>query len=407
MPVYEYSALDKSGKKETGIIDADSSVAARQKLRGKGFYPVKVKETTGKALEEGRDLLFFSLSNRVKPEEVLVMTRQLSTLLGAGIPLVSSLDSLIQQATNPTFKRIISQIKESVNEGNSLTHSLTQHPHLFSNIYINMVRAGEASGSLDVVLERLAEFSEHHQALKGRFRAALIYPVFMAAIGILVLFFLVTFIVPGITEVFVEMQQVLPLPTMLLIGFSNFFKSYWWLFLLLIILLTWSCRAAIKRPKGRMFWDEMKLRTPIVGKVNQKAALARFSRALGSLLQNGVPLLTSLQIVRNIVDNILIANVIDDAVEEIREGKSMAASFQQSKWFPPMAVQMISVGEQSGELEVMLQKIADSYEKEVESNVMGLTSMIEPVMILAMGLVVGFIVISILLPIFEMNQMIS
>ena len=407
MPVYEYTGLNSSGKTLKGVIDADSAVVARQKLRGSGIFPVDVKEALSKprGLPSG-PVSIFGLIKGVKPGEISAMTRQVSILLGAGVPLVKSLEALISQIANPMLKKVMTQIKESVNQGNSLAFSLSQHPKLFSNIYINMVHSGEASGSLDVVLGRLAEFGEHQQALRGRFMAALAYPIFMSLIGTIVLFFLVTFIVPNITKIFTEMHQTLPLPTMVLIEVSNFLLSFWWVILLVFFSGIVILKRSKKRPGVHYIWDKLKLRIPVLGPINQKIALARFGRTLGSLVQSGVSLLSSLQIVRNIVNNVLIAEVIDRAVDEIRAGKSLAGSLSQSRWFPSMVVQMISVGEQSGELETMLNKIADTYEREVESNIMALTSMLEPIMILIMGLAVGFVVISILLPIFEMNQMI-
>jgi general secretion pathway protein F len=407
MPVYEYIGLNSSGKTMKGVLDADSAVVARQKLRGSGIFPVDVKEALSKpkGLPSG-PVSIFGLFKRVKTGEVSAMTRQLSILLGAGVPLVKSLETLISQITNQMLKKIITQIKESVTQGNSLAFSLSQHPKLFSNLYINMVHSGEASGSLEVVLGRLAEFGEHQQALRGRFKAALVYPVFMSLIGTLVLFFLITFIVPDITKIFTEMHHTLPLPTMVLIEISNFLLSFWWAILLALFSGIVIVKHSKKRPEVHYIWDKIKLRIPVIGPINQKIALARFGRTLGSLVQSGVSLLPSLQIVRNIVNNMLIAEVIDNAVDEIREGKSLAGSLSQSRWFSSMVVQMISVGEQSGELEAMLNKIADTHEREVESNIMALTSMLEPVMILIMGLIVGFVVISILLPIFEMNQMI-
>jgi general secretion pathway protein F len=334
------------------------------------------------------------------------MTRQLAILLNAGVPLVGALTAFISQTGNPALKRIMAQVKDSVNEGNSLAQSLSQHKKLFSDVYINMVRAGEVSGSLDLVLARLADFSEHQEALKGRLRAALAYPVFMFFIGSIILFFLLTFIVPNITQLFSEMQQTLPLPTLLLIGVGNFFKAFWWLVLLVLIAGVILVKRLIRLPKGKRLWDEVKLRIPVVGGITTKMAMARFGRTLGSLLQSGVPLLSALQIVRNIVNNELIAETIDKSMVEIQAGQSLAAPLSHSQRFPPIAIQMISVGEQSGELENMLHKIADVYERETEAQIMSLTSMLEPVMILIMGVAVGFIVVSILLPIFEMNQMI-
>jgi general secretion pathway protein F len=407
MPVYEYTALNKSGKNINGIIDADSLVAARQKLRGSGIFPVDVKETSSKPKDlRSGPVSVSGILKRIKPAEISIATRQLSILLSAGVPLVGSLDALVSQLTNPLIKKIMAQVKESVNEGNSLAHALSQHPRAFSNVYVNMVRAGEASGSLDVVLDRLADLGEQQQALRGRLKAALTYPVFMSIIGTLVLFFLITFIVPSITQIFSEMHQALPVPTVVLIKVSNFLKSFWWLIALGLACCILVITQLIKTPRGQYVWDEAKLRIPIIGPINRKIAIARFGMTLGSLLQAGVPLISALQIVRNIVNNVIIADVIDNAVEEIQAGKGIASPLAQSRWFPSIVVQMIFVGEQSGELETMLGKIADTYERDVESQIMAMTSMLEPVMILLMGLVILFIVISILLPIFEMNQMI-
>ncbi|UCD87642.1 MAG: type II secretion system inner membrane protein GspF [Desulfobacterales bacterium] len=407
MPVYEYTALNKSGKSVNGIIDADSLLAARQKLRGSGIFPVDVKETSSKPKDiRSGPVSVSGILKRIKPAEISIATRQLSILLSAGVPLVGSLDALLSQLTNPLVKKIMAQVKESVNEGNSLAFALSQHPKAFSNVYVNMVRAGEASGSLDVVLDRLADLGEHQQALRGRLKAALTYPIFMSIIGTLVLFFLITFIVPNITQIFTEMQQALPVPTIVLINVSNFLKSFWWLILLGLSMSLLIIRQLKKTPRGHYVWDEAKLRIPIMGPINRKIAISRFGRTLGSLLQAGVPLISALQIVRNIVNNVILADVIDNAVEEIQAGKGLASPLAQSRWFPSIVVQMIFVGEQSGELETMLSKIADTYERDVESQIMAMTSMLEPVMILLMGLVILFIVISILLPIFEMNQMI-
>jgi len=408
MPVYEYIALDKKGKSRKGIIDADSSVVARQKLRNSELFPVEVNKTSSKSKSETSALVSVSsFLRKVNTGELSAMTRQLSILLGAGITLFASLDTLVGQVTNPLLKKVMAQIKDSVNEGNSFASSIAQYPKFFSPIYINMVRAGEASGSLDLVLDRLAEFSEHQEALKGRFKAALAYPIFMCIIGILVLFILLTFIVPNITEIFSDMQQALPLPTILLLNTSAFLKSFWWLVLILLAIVILILRQFKRTAKGTYLWDEFKLRVPVMGQINIKMAMARFGRTLGSLLQSGVPLITALQIVRNIVNNSLIADVIDDAIVEIQSGKGLSVTLGKSLWIPPVSVQMISVGEQSGELEKMLNKIADIYEREVESRVMAMTSMLEPVMIIVMGLIVAFIVVSILLPIFEMSQMIK
>ncbi len=407
MPVYEYSALDKAGKKVKGIIDADSLTAARNKIRQAGNFPVDIMETVPVARKKtGRKIPVIQVGQRIRHQDVSIATRQLATLLGAGIPLVPALGGLIEQTTNQTFKKIIAQIKDAVNEGNSLTSALSDHPRLFSRIYVNMVKSGEASGSLDVVLEQLADFGETQQAMKSRIRAALIYPAFMALVGTIVLFLLITFIVPSITQVFDDTQHALPLPTSILISLSGFLANYWWAIIIILIGMLVALRFAVRQPQGKMIWDRLKLTLPLFGDLNMKIAAARMGRTLGSLLSSGVPLITALHIVKNIFNNVLLAEVIDDATEELEKGRSLSNVLKKSRWFMPMVVQMIAVGEQSGALEKMLNKVADSYEKEVETKIMALTSLIEPVMILVMGVLVSFIVVSILLPIFEMNQLI-
>ena len=408
MPVYEYTALDSAGKKQKGIIDADSLAAARQKIRHAGGFPVDIRESTpvsrGKAERKPGN---FSLTQRVRQQEVHIATRQLATLLNAGIPLVPALNGLIEQTSNSALKKIIAQIKDSVNEGNSFTAALTEHPRLFSKIYVNMVKAGEASGSLDVVLDQLAEFGENEQATKARISAALIYPLVLSVVGTAILFLLLTIIVPKITKVFEDSQQALPLPTIILMKLSGFLGHYWWLLLLLLAGALLALRYAISTPGGRKAWDRLKLTAPLVGDLNTKLAAARFGRTLGSLLQSGVTLVNALKIVRNIFNNVLLADTIDTATEELEKGGSLSKILRGSRWFLPMVVQMIAVGEQSGTMEKMLVKVADSYEKEVESKIKALTSLIEPFMILFMGLIMLFIVLSILLPIFEMNQLIK
>lgn len=408
MPVYEYKALDGKGKNRKGIIDAEGVAAARAKLRSSGKYPVSIKELPAKSKKrENTGLGSITLFERVRSEEVIVFTRQLATLLAAGIPLVASLNSLIEQTTNLAFKKVISQIKESVNEGNTLTNAMADHPKLFSNIYVNMIRAGEASGSLDVVLMRLADFGEKQENLKGRIKAALIYPIFMAVIGVVILFVLITYIVPNITQVFQDMDRVLPLPTRILIQTSDFLKDFWWLVSFLCAGLYVAFKFFVKTSYGRELWDHIKLKMPVIGPVIQKIILARFASTLGSLLESSVALIASMNIVNTIVNNVQIGKVIEEMTEEVRKGKSMSLSLSASPWFPPMFVQMVSVGEQSGELEVMLKKVAEAYEREVETAIIGMTSLIEPVMIAAMGGVVFLVVLSILLPIFEMNLMIG
>ena len=407
MPVYEYSALDEKGKTTKGIIDADSPLSARNKLRSSQLFPVKIKESSSRIKSQttgGTSVSTFL--RRVRASEISTMTRQMATLMGAGISLVASLELLITQEVNPLLKKILAQIKESVNEGNSLASSLSQHSKYFSQIYINMVTAGEASGSLDLVLERLAEFSENQEALKGKVIAAMVYPVVMLCIGVLALLMLVTFVVPKFAAVFKEMEKALPLPTQIVIGASNFLKSYWWLLAIIVIAFIILFKYAKRTEKFARMWDETKLRAPVFGSIINRMIIARFARTLGSLLQSGVTLISALQIVRNVVNNILIAEIIDNAIDQIKEGQSLSGPLSKSKLIPPVVVQMIAVGEQSGELEKMLNKIADIYEQEVESQVATMTSLLEPFMLLGMAVIVGFIAFSILLPIMEMSQIV-
>jgi len=407
MPVFEYTALDARGKTTSGIIDADGLQAARQKLRSSGKFPVAIREAQEVQAKKARETFgvraWFS---RVKPSHVAVTTRQLATLIGAGFPLVSALDALLPQTPSPALKRTLARVKDLVVEGNSFAYALGQFPGIFPPIYINMVRAGESSGTLEIVLERLAEITEKQQALSNRIQASLAYPVFMLFFGAVVLFILLTYIVPTITKIFTDMKQVLPTPTRVLIALSAFFQSYWWAVLLLLAVGGLAVRRLRRTPKGRRWWDTTVLKLPGVGSLARKLAVGRFSRTLGSLLENGVTLLVALDIVRNIVGNVQIADTVAQAAEEVGKGKSLWLSLSDGRVFPTLSIQMIQVGEQSGELEKMLYKIADVFENEVETTIMRLTSYLEPVMILVMGCVVGFIVLSICLPIFEMNQLI-
>lgn len=405
MPVYEYQALTNKGKNVKGILDADSPAQARSRLKASGKYPIAIEESRKKHTD--RSYRKIHLFDRVKSQDIAVVTRQLATLLGAGIPLVQALTSLIEQTSNKVLKSVIAQIKDEVNEGNTLTTAMENHPKYFSSIFVNMVKAGEASGSLDVVLEKLADFSEKQEALRGRLQAALIYPAFMAVIGAGILFILITYIVPNITQVFKEMDKVLPLPTQLLIGFSEVLRTKWWLLAVAVFMLVVLFRMIARSGFGRSSLDRLKFRMPVLGSVVHKVLLARFSSTMASLLDSGVGLLPSMQIVRALVNNVHMAGVIDNAIMNIQKGKSMTDALANSEWFPPMFTQMLAVGEQSGQLEKMLHKIASAYEREVDTAVSGLTALIEPLMIVGMGVAVGFIVLSILLPIFEMNQMVG
>ena len=407
MPVFEYTALDSRGKTTSGIIDAEGAQVARQKLRTSGIFPISIKETLEAAPKKAPRV--FALSRRlgrVKPVEVSMMTRQLSTLIGAGFPLVSALDALVPQTKSHGFKKILAQIKELIVEGNSFAQALLKYPGAFSPLYVNMVRAGETSGTLEIVLERLADITEKQQALKNRIQTALAYPIFMMVIGTVVLLVLLIYIVPSITSIFADMDQVLPTPTRILIFLSDFLKSYWWSILIVLVAIGIFFNRAKKTAKGRYWIDKTMLILPGMGVLAKKLAVGRFARTLGSLLDNGVSMLIAMDIVKNIAGNILIADSVETAAIEVGKGQGLGAALSGSGIFPQLSIQMIQVGEQSGQLENMLTKIADVYENEVENTILRLTSYLEPVMILVMGSIVGFIVLSICLPIFEMNQLI-
>jgi general secretion pathway protein F len=407
MSVYEYVALDEKGSQRKGFIDASGVAAARQKLREDGVYPVEINPAAEKKENTVSNIFSMNLFARVPAKDVAVFTRQLSTLLGAGIPLVPSLSVLVAQTKNLLFKKTLAQIREQVNEGKSLTESMANFPRIFPPFYINMVRAGEASGTINLVLEKLADFSENQQALNNKIRAALTYPIVMFFIGCIIVFILMTFVMPKITGIFSEMHQTLPLTTLILITVSNFLKSFWWLVLLLLAAVIVAIKYTISSTTaGKYMWDNIKLKSPLFGAINRKIAIARFSRTLATLLQSGVPLLTALGIVRNVVNNILIGEAIGKTSKDVEEGQSLSVPLAQSGIFPPMVIEMIAVGEQTGTLEKMLNRIADAYETEAQSDIMVMTSLLEPVMIIVMALLVVFIVASILLPIFEMNRLV-
>jgi len=407
MPVYEYTALDKKGKTTSGIINAESQLMARQQMRLNNIFPISFKEISDTPPENKSKFSIPISFTHIRSSEISLMTRQLATLVGAGFPLVSAINALISQTKTNALKKILAKIKDSIVQGNSFANSLSLYPTVFSAIYINMVHAGETSGTLEIVLDRLADISEKQQALSSKIRAALAYPILMAFFGALVLFILLTFIVPSITSIFSDMNQALPRPTVFLIALSGLFKSYWWVLFIIIIALVIIFLRLKKTKIGRYYHDKIVLSLPLTGALSQKINVARFSRTLGSLLENGVSTLHALEIVKNIINNVLISDAVDKAVKDVGKGQEIGDALATSNVFPALSIQMIQVGEQSGQLETMLNKIADVYENEVESSIMSITSLIEPLMILIMGTIVGFIVLSICLPIFEMNQLIK
>ncbi|MBF0202105.1 MAG: type II secretion system F family protein [Desulfamplus sp.] len=409
MTVFEYKAYSGSGKLKSGIIDADSIFSARSALRRKQMFPVSIheidtelsKNKTGSGRWPG--LTFVRIGN----SEISVLTRQMATLLSAGFPLVTAVDALITQTGSGNLQRVLSKIKASIEEGNSFSQALSQYPSIFSPVYINMITAGESSGTLELVLERLADITEKQEDTRKKIQASLAYPAIMAITGAGVLMFLITYIVPGIVGIFSDMNQQLPAPTRLLIAMSLFFKSFWWTFPLLVA-LAWLTVYLARRysPGARYITDRLLLGLPKAGTLIKKSTSARFSRILGVLLSNGVPMLTALSISKNTTSNSVIQKKIADALDIVEQGGELGNALGDGGTaFAPIAIQMIQVGERSGRLEQMLEKSADLLERETQSAVTALTALLEPAIILVMGAVVGFIVLSVSLPIFEMNQL--
>lgn len=405
MPVFEYTALDPRGKRCKGVIDADNMQMARARLRERKLFPTHLGEARTQDQSRKESLSFLS-TRRLRPKDVSLITRQLATLMGAGFPLVGALGSVISQTRSTPIKRTLSRIKDAVEGGAGFADALAAESGTFSPIYINMVRSGESSGTLELVLERLADLLENQENLKSRIRSALAYPIVMAIFGGLVLFGLMTFIVPGLVAIFSDMQQELPLPTRILLAGSDFLKSTWWILLPALFSLPFLYRRAKQSPGLGLRIDACIMHLPIAGSLSTKLAVTRCCRTLASLLANGVPILSALAIVENVVDNKVLAKSIAQAAKAVERGDGLAASLAAGKGFPDMALQMIQIGERSGSLEAMLEKVADIYQNESQNAVTALTSMLEPLVILVMGISVGLIVLAICLPIFEMNQLI-
>lgn len=334
-------------------------------------------------------------------------TRQLATLVRAGIPLVGALTALIDQVEKEELKTVLSRVREKVNEGTSFAKALEQYPRIFPSLYVNMVAAGEASGTMEQVLERLADFMEAQSRLKGKVTAALVYPALMVLIGTVLISFLMIAVIPKVTAIFESMDRALPWYTQLLITISNFAASYWWLLALLVGLGIWGFQKWRSTKEGRLKWDTFTLRVPIFGPLIQMVAVARFAKTLATLLASGVPLLKAMDIVKNVLENALLENVVVEATGSIREGESIAEPLRRSGQFPPIVTHMIAVGEKSGQLEQMLENVADAYDAQVETRVQALTSLLEPLMILVMGVAVGFIAVSILMPLIQMNEVVQ
>ncbi len=410
MPVYAYKGLNERGKEVKGMLDADSPRVLRGLLKKQGVRIIEHREEDQSQKSEG---LFSATSTevdlgkyfeRITVADLALVTRQLATLIRSGIPLIEALAAIVDQVDGAKMKRIFSQVKTQVNEGSSLADAIGQHRDVFDDLYVSMVRAGEASGALDKVLSRLADFTEAQAALRSKIQNAMFYPVIMLGIGSLIMIILFVVVIPRITKIFEQVKAELPPQTQLLIFTANTIRDYWFILFPALGLAAYLFMRWKGSPAGRPIWDRAILKAPIFGPVVRLVSIARFSRTLATLLRSGVPVLNALDITKDVLNNHRLAEVVSEAREAIREGDTIAAPLKKSREFPPIVVHMIATGEKSGQLEEMLEHVSDNYDFQVSQRVEKLTTLIEPIMIVGMGVGVAFIVFSILLPILQLSQ---
>ena len=405
MPVFEYKALDQSGRSIEGLKEADSPKTLRAVLRRDGVFLTEVLGQREAAEAARREVSVRRLRRRISSEDIAITTRQLAVLVGAGVPLVEALGALIDQVDHERMKRVVSDVRQRVNEGASLADAMAGHPKAFSTLYVNMIRAGESSGALEVVLVRLADFTEGQARLRSKVLGTLTYPAAMVLIGAVIMAILFSVVIPKVVKIFDDTKIVLPWTTRGLIAFTSFVHDFWWALALVTGGAVWGLLRWRETEAGRAAWDRWVLGVPIFGTLIRQVAIARFSRTLSTLLKSGVPLLTALDIVKNVVGNVRLATVIDEARTAIQEGESIAAPLRRSGEFPPLVYHMVAIGERSGALEEMLTNVANAYESQVDTKIGALTSLLEPLLIVGMGVVVSFIVFSILMPILEINNL--
>lgn len=408
MAVYAFKGVDaKTGKGIKGYREADSAKALRGLLRRDGVLLTSASEESEDKVRAKRDIDLFAFLKRPTSSDVAVMTRQLATLVRAGIPLVESISALVEQTEKESLIKVLTAVREDLREGIAFAKALEEHKKVFPPLYVNMIAAGEASGTLEPVLERLADFMEDQTRLRSKVSSALAYPVLMTIIAGLLVGVLMVAVVPKVTSIFDNLGQQLPWYTSLLIFVSDFLASFWWAVLLVIGLSIFFFRRWQNTEEGRLKWDTFLLRMPLFGRLNLLVAVARFSRTLSTLLASGVPLLAAMAIVKNVLGNRLLENVVREATSSIREGESIAEPLRRSGEFPPMVTHMIAVGERTGQLEEMLSNVSRAYEADVETKVSTLTSLLEPLVIVVMGGMVGFIALAILMPLVQMNNLVG
>lgn len=398
MPHFAYTAIDASGRTVRATIEADNEQLVLSKLRDQQMHCTEIKKA-GKAARTGGISVG---KKKLKPKSIVVFSRQFATMIDAGIPILRCLDILSGQMKDPVMKEAVVTVTQDVKSGMALNEAMMKHPHVFSKLYINMIRAAEIGGILDTILDRLAGFLEYEADIRGKIKGAMMYPVLVLIFSQLMLFVLFSFVLPKFKEIFNGMDVELPPVTAALFSMGDFMQKFWWLILLMIGGIIFGIKAYGKTPKGRYQIDYLKLKIPIVGELNLKMSIARFSRTFGTLINSGVPMLRSLEIVGETLGNAVLTQAIDNTRTSIKEGQKLSQPFFQSGLFPNMVTTMIDIGEESGRLSEMLTKVGDFYDQEVEATVKGLTSMIEPMLIIFLGVVVGFIAISIMTPIFKL-----
>jgi general secretion pathway protein F len=402
MPIYAYKGLDRSGKEVKNTLNVESINAAKQRIKSMGIMLIDIKEQRAQGTSGGSSFLKFGGS--VGVEDLAMMTRQLATLIKAKIQIVEALAALVDQVENVTLRLVLADLRQKVNEGASLAKALQDHPKVFNSVYINMVEAGEASGTLEIVLLRLADFSEAQVKLRNKIKGAMTYPVIMAVFGFAMMNVIFIFVIPKMAKIFQSTKKELPLITKVCIWISNFFQNYWWLVIAGIIGTIYVVSKYISTQKGQSQWHAIQLRLPILGILTKMINVSRFCSTLGTLLNSGVPILTAMTIVKNLIPNVHMKDAIEKARISVSEGATLTAPLIQSGYFPPLVTHMIRLGEKSGELEPMLKIISENYEDQVQSRIGGLTSILEPIMMICLGVAVGFIVFAVVIPMMDINK---
>jgi type IV pilus assembly protein PilC len=399
MPKFSWEGKNRAGQVQKGEMEAPNETAVNAQLRRSGIMPSKVKER-GKGLD--KDLTIPGFEPKVTTKDLVVFTRQFATMIDAGLPLVQCLDILGRQQDNKTFKKILTTVKESVESGSTFADALKKHPKAFDDLYVNLVAAGEVGGILDTILNRLAAYIEKALKLKKQVKSAMTYPTTIVGIAVLVIAVIMIFVIPAFEKMFADFGGALPTPTLIVINLSNFIQSYILVIIGGIFVSIWLFKRIYRTPKGRAFIDAYALKLPIFGILIRKVAVAKFTRTLGTMMSSGVPILDGLDIVAKTAGNKTVETAIYKVRQSISEGRTIAEPLEASGVFPPMVCQMIAVGEQSGAIDTMLNKIADFYDDEVDDAVSNLTAMMEPLLMLFLGVTVGGLVIAMYLPIFKL-----